>query len=125
MFDIGFWELVLVFVVALVVVGPERLPELARTLGLWIGKARHMVSEVKGEVERELRMDELKRSIHQQETFEEMRRLADRVKSINSEVSEVHTGITKSLQQPNDIKTAQPSDQSLPSADSSSNPLAK
>ena len=66
MFDIGFWEILLIFVVALIVVGPERLPGLARTAGLWVGKARRIVAEMKSEVERELQMDELKRSIQQQ-----------------------------------------------------------
>lgn len=86
MFEIGFWEIVLIFVIALVVVGPERLPGLVRTVGLWVGKARRIVSEVKDEVERELRVEELKRSIRQQEGIDEIKRLADRVKSINSEI---------------------------------------
>lgn len=88
MFDIGFWELVLFLGVALIVVGPERLPRLARTAGLWLGRARRIVSEVKGEVERELRMEEIKQSISKQDAFEEMKQLANRVKSINSEIHE-------------------------------------
>ncbi len=55
MFDIGFWELVLIGVVALLVVGPERLPKLARTAGLWIGRGRRMLSSVKAEIDRELK----------------------------------------------------------------------
>ena len=47
MFDMGFWEVVLIFVILLIVVGPERLPKLARTVGLWVGKARTMVSSVR------------------------------------------------------------------------------
>ena len=54
MFDVGLWELTLLFFIALIVVGPERLPRLARTAGLWIGKARRIVSEVRGQIEREL-----------------------------------------------------------------------
>lgn len=86
MFDIGFWEVVLLFVVALIVVGPERLPRLARTAGFWIGKARRIVSEVRGEVERELQMDEITRSIKRQDALKEMRQLSDRVKAINSDI---------------------------------------
>ncbi|HQC72842.1 MAG TPA: Sec-independent protein translocase protein TatB, partial [Candidatus Competibacteraceae bacterium] len=52
MFEIGFWELVLVGVVALLVVGPEKLPGLARTAGLWLGRARRMIAEVKADVDR-------------------------------------------------------------------------
>jgi len=66
MFDIGFWELTVIAVVALLVVGPERLPKLARTLGLWVGKARKMVASVKADVERELRAEELKQILEKQ-----------------------------------------------------------
>jgi len=86
MFEIGFWEIVLIFLVALIVVGPERLPGLVRSVGFWVGKARRIVSQVRNEVEQELRIEELKRSVGQQETFDEMKKLADRVKSINSEI---------------------------------------
>lgn len=66
MFDVGFWELVVIAVVALLVVGPERLPKLARTLGLWIGKGRRFLSSVKADIDRELRAEELKRILDQQ-----------------------------------------------------------
>jgi sec-independent protein translocase protein TatB len=66
MFDIGFWELVMIGVVALVVVGPERLPALARTVGLWTGKARQMIGSVKAEIDRELKAEELKRIMQEQ-----------------------------------------------------------
>jgi sec-independent protein translocase protein TatB len=132
MFEIGFWEIVLVFVVALVVVGPERLPGLARTAGLWIGKARRMVADVKDEEERELRVDELKRSISQQEAAEEIRRLADRVKSINTdiqtEVSKTLTppleavSLTKSTSPQPPAEAVSPPDTVLPTASSTQPP---
>jgi sec-independent protein translocase protein TatB len=53
MFDAGFWELLVIGVLALVVVGPERLPRLARTVGLWVGRARHAFYSVRDEIERE------------------------------------------------------------------------
>ncbi|MYH91702.1 MAG: twin-arginine translocase subunit TatB, partial [Gammaproteobacteria bacterium] len=59
MFDVGFWELTIIGVVALIIVGPERLPGLARTAGLWIGKARRMVTDVKRDIDRELKASEL------------------------------------------------------------------
>ncbi len=59
MFDIGFWELVLIGIIALLVLGPERLPRAARTAGLWLGKARRMIIEMRAEIEHELDMDEL------------------------------------------------------------------
>ena len=64
MFDIGFTELLLLAVVALVVLGPERLPKAARFAGLWVRRARAQWYSVKSELERELASDELKRSLH-------------------------------------------------------------
>jgi len=59
MFDIGFWELSIIGVVALVIVGPERLPGLARTAGLWVGKGRRMLSDVKRDIDREIKTSEM------------------------------------------------------------------
>lgn len=66
MFDIGFSELVLIGVVALVVIGPERLPKVARTVGLWVGRMRGLVMSVKADIDQELRADELKKIMEQQ-----------------------------------------------------------
>lgn len=66
MFDIGFSELLLILVVALVVVGPERLPRLARTAGMYIGRMRRMVASVQADVQRELAAEDLKRTLQQQ-----------------------------------------------------------
>ena len=61
MFDFGFSELVVIGAVALVVLGPEKLPVVARTAGEWIGKAQRMVAQVKGDIEREAELAELKK----------------------------------------------------------------
>lgn len=63
MFDIGFSELLLIAVVALVVLGPERLPKAARFAGLWVRRARNQWDSVKLELERELHAEELKRNL--------------------------------------------------------------
>ena len=62
MFDIGFWELGLISIIALLVVGPERLPSLARTIGLWLGKGRSMLTSIKDEIDREIQVDEIKKA---------------------------------------------------------------
>ena len=67
MFDIGFWEIFLILILALLVVGPERLPKAARAAGYWFGKARRYVEGVKEEVASEFDVNELKRMIHNQE----------------------------------------------------------
>ena len=61
MFDISFSELLLIGVVALVVVGPERLPKVARTIGLLVGRAQRYVNDVKTELQREANLEEINR----------------------------------------------------------------
>jgi Tat protein translocase TatB subunit len=51
MFDIGFWEVIFIAVITLLVVGPERLPKVARTAGLWVGKIRGFVVSVKADID--------------------------------------------------------------------------
>ncbi len=72
MFDVGFWELLLIGVVALLVVGPERLPGLARTAGVWVGKARRLVNSVKADIDREMRTEELKKILDKQNEFRDV-----------------------------------------------------
>lgn len=60
MFDVGFWELFLTGLIALIVFGPERLPGLARTVGLWVGRARAAFYSVREEMEREINADGLR-----------------------------------------------------------------
>lgn len=55
MFDVGFTEVLVIGVIALMVVGPERLPKLARQAGFWVGRARRMVSDVKADIDREIK----------------------------------------------------------------------
>jgi sec-independent protein translocase protein TatB len=111
MFDVGFQEIMLIFVILLIVVGPERLPKLARTMGLWIGKARAIVSSVKSEVEREIRVSELKQSLREQAPTEEFKKLANQVKSINSDLQSTGQEIKSSIEsaaEP-DVSKSQPS----------------
>jgi len=66
MFDIGFWELALIGLVLLLVVGPERLPKVARTAGLWVGRGRHVLSAMKEEIDREIKAQELQEILDKQ-----------------------------------------------------------
>ncbi len=61
MFDIGFSELIVIAIVALVVIGPERLPKVARTAGHLLGRLQRYVSDVKSDISREMQLDELKK----------------------------------------------------------------
>jgi sec-independent protein translocase protein TatB len=63
MFDIGFWELCLIAVVALLVFGPEKLPGAARTAGLWIGRARRVMNTIKQDIDREIQIQEMRDAV--------------------------------------------------------------
>jgi sec-independent protein translocase protein TatB len=81
MFDIGFPELVLIAVVGLLVIGPERLPEALRTLGLWLGRMRRSFVSVKAEIEKEIGMDEVRRQLHNEAVMDEMKRIESEVRA--------------------------------------------
>lgn len=67
MFDIGFWELVLISIVALVVLGPERLPHAIRTVAKFVGAAKSMANSVKDELSHELKVQELQENLRKAE----------------------------------------------------------
>ncbi|WP_028468145.1 Sec-independent protein translocase protein TatB [Neptunomonas japonica] len=74
MFDIGFAEILLIGVVALIVLGPEKLPTAVRAVGLWMGRAKRAVSSIQSEISEELRLDEMRRtaSIQKEELDKEL-----------------------------------------------------
>lgn len=103
MFDIGFSELLVIAVVALVVLGPERLPKAARFAGLWVRRARNQWDSVKQELEHELHAEELKRnlqsvraSMRQAET--ELRegtgQLRDEAEQLREQVEQQHADLS-------------------------------
>ena len=93
MFDIGFSELLVIAVVALLVLGPERLPKAARFAGLWVRKARQQWYSVKSEFERDLAADELQRSL--KETRESLREAEEQLRTSASSIrTQVEQGLT-------------------------------
>jgi len=68
MFDIGFLELLVLGIVGLLVLGPERLPKAARTLGLWVGKIKRTVSGMQREINAQLEAEELRQKLKEQQT---------------------------------------------------------
>ena len=87
--EFGFSELVLIGLIALLVVGPQRLPELARQAGAWIGKARRFVSDVRADVEREFHAEELKRMLSEQQ---------DEIDTLKGMISETQAEIEADVQ---------------------------
>lgn len=66
MFDIGFFELLFIAIIALLVLGPERLPKAARAVGSWVGKAKRMMNQLSRELDREIEAEELKQELLKQ-----------------------------------------------------------
>ena len=72
MFEVGFSELVMVALVSLLVIGPERLPKVARLAGFWIGKARNIAATFKEEIKHELHAEELRQIFNEQADLQEL-----------------------------------------------------
>lgn len=84
MFDIGFLELLLIGVVGLLVLGPERLPMAARTAGMWIGRIKRSVSGIQREINEQLRTEEVRQKIN-----EHKKSLDESVDRVNREVESI------------------------------------
>ncbi|QMU62068.1 MAG: twin-arginine translocase subunit TatB [Gammaproteobacteria bacterium] len=84
MFDFGFWELAIVMVIALLVVGPERLPALAGQIGKWVGKAKRMIASVRSDIESEIKAAELKEILEKQQG--EIGELKEMLKGTQNEI---------------------------------------
>ena len=88
MFDIGFSEIVVIAVVALIVIGPERLPKAARTLGHLFGRLQRYVNDVKADINREMELDELRKLQKEVQTA-----ASDLKSSVESAAQGVETGV--------------------------------
>lgn len=108
MFDIGFWELTMIGVVALLVIGPERLPKVARIGGFWFGKARGYLSAVKQELNRELRLEELKQSVQEESPLEEINQLSeeleDGMKKVSCSVNKTAEAVESSAREADSVQ---------------------
>ncbi len=82
MFNIGSFEILLICVIALLVLGPERLPTAVRTTGLWIGRFRRSFYKVKAEIERELNADEIRRQLHNESVMAEIEEAKNEVEGV-------------------------------------------
>ena len=92
MFNISPFELLLVFIVALIVIGPERLPSTVRTASLWIGRFRRSFYKVKAEIERELNADEIRRQLHNESVLAE---LEDTRKNVEDVAKDTEKSVNK------------------------------
>ena len=89
MFDIGFWELMVIGVVGLVVIGPDRLPGVARKLGYWVGRTRRFINNVRQDIDREIRQDELRQALERDASLDEIKTIINDSRfSIEDETSD-------------------------------------
>ncbi len=87
MFDAGFSELLLVMLIALLVVGPERLPKLARSMGLWLGKIQRFMAMIKTEINHEIKTEELNQILNQQTQLNERNDLEEIIEESKHTIS--------------------------------------
>lgn len=130
MFDIGFMEMMLIGVVILVVVGPERLPKVARTVGLWLGKTRSFLSSVKADIDSELKAEELKRILAEQAKSSGLHEIIEESQSAAEDMKQASADIGKNLNKVSDEQAALwdarvAENQIKPPADSESDYLVK
>ena len=95
MFDFGYWEIVVIFVITLIVVGPEKMPALARKAGLYVGKFKKFVSKIQNDINNEIKSEELKEqlTIKDEEsllsqTVEEAKSSIDEIKKEAAKISD-------------------------------------
>lgn len=102
MFDIGFSEMVVIAVVALIVIGPERLPGVARTAGALLGRIQRYFNDVKSEVNRELQLDDIRKM--QQELADKARNLErsaqEELAAVEQEIESAQAALAGSTEQP-------------------------
>jgi len=131
-FDIGFFELCFIAIIALLVLGPERLPTAARTIGRWVSKARRAFTSVKSEIDRELQLDELKQQIkQQQEKMEQLvnnQTMQETLSETQQKINDTRAAFEREMAQQNgssdtndpDNKKSEPTGQSNPSGQTQS-----
>lgn len=105
MFDVGFFELMLIGVVALLVVGPERLPKLAKTAGLWLGKGKRFLGSVKADIEQELKAEELKRVLNERDKLNPLHEIIEDTQGTMNDIkksaeSAVKSGVSATRSEP-------------------------
>ena len=108
MFDIGFTELLVIGVVALIVIGPEKLPRVARTVGHLAGRLQRYVSDVKADINREIELEELRKM------RDSMQQAASNFESsVKSEMDKTETELNKSVE---DVVTEKKPEEPKPAA---------
>ncbi len=88
MFDIGFPELVMISIVALLVIGPEKLPETVRTISLWVGRIQRSFANIRREIENEIGADEIRQQLHNESIMADLEAAKTSVTDMANEVKD-------------------------------------
>lgn len=104
MFDVGFWELCLIGLVSLLVIGPAKLPKAARVAGFWVGKTRNMVASVKAEIKEELQAEEMRQIFKEQSGIEEVQNVLEEGSDTVNKVTSSIKSLSEEVKQTDDTK---------------------
>jgi sec-independent protein translocase protein TatB len=99
MFGIGFFELVLISVIGLLVLGPERLPGAIRTTALWVGRLRRNFNDIKTDIEREIGADEIRRQLRNEAILEKFKNTRSQFTEMADSVKKEIEGVEKEVNQ--------------------------
>lgn len=92
MFDISFFELLVVGVVGLIVIGPERLPGTVRTCALWIGRIKRSLMETRRELEKQIGADEIRRELHNEQVLHNLAKMKDTRLELEERIRKLSSG---------------------------------
>lgn len=101
MFDIGFFELLIIAVVGLFVIGPERLPGTIRTCALWLGRIKRNVLDTRRELEKHIGADEIRRELHNEQIMHNLAKLKDTKDELENKIKKWESGEAINEDEPN------------------------
>ncbi|BFM19391.1 Sec-independent protein translocase protein TatB [Gilvimarinus japonicus] len=89
MFDMGFFELMLIAIVSLLVIGPERLPDTVRSVSLWVGRLKRSLRETRSEIERQIGADDIRRQLHNEQIMRNLEATRRELDDVKAEVNDI------------------------------------
>tara|TARA_B110000261_G_scaffold27125_1_gene30113 strand:+ start:135 stop:485 length:351 start_codon:yes stop_codon:yes gene_type:complete len=90
MFDIGFSEIMVVAIISLIIMGPERLPETVRTITLWLGRLRQFISSARSELEDEVGVDEIRRQLRNEKIMRDLEKTKDDLAGLAKDATDIN-----------------------------------
>ena len=113
MFDVSFVELLVIAVVSLIVIGPDKLPGAIRTGGLWIGRIQRAIGETRREIEKQLGADEIRRELQNEQVMRNLEKMRDVHQELKQKIQSLESG---ELLEDDSNKPAAPDAQAAPEA---------